>query len=302
MYSIGVDIGGSHISSGMYGHMDKVLLPETLRYKKINTKESKEVILDSWVCAISKTIEEGGQKVEGIGIAMPGPFDYFQGISLISAVDKLEALYKINIRTELAKRLEMDPSRIRFINDASAFSIAEALVGQATGFRRVAAITLGTGLGSSFLIEGRPIINHAEVPTGGFLYDQLYRGKIADEIFSTRGILSRYTEMSGSSDSNVRDLSERAASDHVDREVFISFGKELGRFLAPHLRKFGAEVLVIGGNISKAYPLFIESLKEQLPKTQIQVSELGEEAAIIGGALLLDETFYEDLIPALKLM
>ena len=302
MYSIGVDIGGSHISSGMYGHMDKVLLPETLRYKKINTKESKEVILDSWVCAISKTIEEGGQKVEGIGIAMPGPFDYFQGISLISAVDKLEALYKINIRTELAKRLEMDPSRIRFINDASAFSIAEALVGQATGFRRLAAITLGTGLGSSFLIEGRPIINHAEVPTGGFLYDQLYRGKIADEIFSTRGILSRYTEMSGSSASNVRDLSERAASDHVAREVFLSFGKELGRFLAPHLRKFGAEVLVIGGNISKAYPLFIESLKEQLPKTQIQVSELGEEAAIIGGALLLDETFYEDLIPALKLM
>ena len=61
-------------------------------------------------------------------------------------------------------------------------------------------------------------------------------------------------------------------------------------------------MLVIGGNISKAYPLFIESLKEQLPKTQIQVSELGEEAAIIGGALLLDETFYEDLIPALKLM
>jgi glucokinase len=302
MYSIGVDIGGSHITSCMFEHTNKTLDRKTLVHKKVDTKAHKNVIIDDWVSTIAKTIECSGKNVEGIGIAMPGPFNYYEGISLISEVNKFDALYKVNIRKELAAELKIEPSKIRFINDASAFSIAEALVGHASNFQKVVAITLGTGFGSSFLYNGLPIIDATNVPKGGFLYNKSYQGKPADDIFSTRGILNHYKEISGKAIENVRELTERAAYDKSASDVFCWFGMELGKFLAPYLLDFEAEILVLGGNISKANPLFIQDLKEQMPKTEIYISKFGEEAAIIGSALLLEDDFYKKLLPTLKLM
>lgn len=302
MYSIGVDIGGSHITSCMFEHTDKVLLKNSLVSNKVNTRASKNEIIRDWVSTISKTIELSGKVASGIGIAMPGPFKYYEGISLILEVDKLDALYEVNIREELARELKFNSTQIRFINDASAFSIAEALIGPASKYQKAVAITLGTGLGSSFSLNGQPVINAENVPQGGFLYNQSFGNFIADDIFSTRGILNRYKELSGKSIKNVRELSERASEEECAKEVFSWFGRELGKFLAPYLIEFEAEVMVLGGNISKANSFFIQDLKEQIPGTKIYISQFGEEASIIGSALLLEDNFYKKLIPTLKLM
>ena len=302
MYSIGVDIGGSHISCGMYDHLNKRLLRETLVHRKVDTMASKNAILERWFSAISETVKSVELPFIGIGIAMPGPFDYFNGISYIAEVDKLSALYEVNIRQELSVRFGLSPSKIRFINDASAFSIAEAFTGKAFGYSRTVAITLGTGFGSSFLVDAQPVVQSADVPVGGFLYNHFYKGRLADDVFSTRGIKVRYNELSGKEVKNVRELSELVVRDQDARRVFELFGEELGQFIGPYLSKFNAEVLVIGGNISKAYDHFGINLSQQLPELLIYVSEFGEEAAIIGSALLLEEKFYTNLKPTLKLM
>lgn len=302
MYSIGVDIGGSHITCCMYEHSNSKLHKEAFASTKVDSKGSKEDILQTWTRTVSKTIELAQVEIEGIGIAMPGPFDYFNGISLINEVDKLEALYGVSVRKELAKRLNLNPSKIRFINDATAFSIAEAMVGKAVNTRRSVAITLGTGLGSSFLKEGQPIVNDKNVPAGGFLYNKYYEGILADEVFSTRGIIGKYKEFSGDNVKNVRELYERVEIDKNARKVFHWFGIELGKFLAPFIREFNTEVLVIGGNIAKAYAFFEKGLVQSFPEVKIYVSDLGEEAAIIGSALLLDDDYYRKLEPTLKLM
>lgn len=302
MYSIGVDIGGSHITSCMFDHTNKVLHENTKASSKVDTKASKNEIINNWVSTIAKTIERSEGKVEGIGIAMPGPFNYYEGISLISEVDKLDALYEVNIREELAREFKMNPTQIRFINDASAFSIAETRIGPASEYQKVVAITLGTGLGSSFSYNGQPLIDAENVPKGGFLYNKSYKGKLADDIFSTRGILNQYKKISGKRIKNVRELSEKAPSDKYATEVFSWFGIELGKFLAPYLIEFKAEILVLGGNISKANAFFLQDLEEQIPGTKIYISQFGEEASIIGSALLLEDDFYKKLIPTLKLM
>lgn len=302
MYSIGVDIGGSHITSCMYEHTNKQLLKKTLVYSKVNTKGSKEEILNSWVYAISKTIEVAKEKIKGVGIAMPGPFNYFDGISLISNVDKFESLYGVNIREELANRLNINPSEIRFINDATAFSITEALIGNATNHHRSIAITLGTGLGSSFLINGQPVMEGMNVPQGGFLYDKMYYGMLADDIFSTRGIIKKYKDLSGQKANNVRELCDRFEADPEAKRVFQWFGTELGKFLKPYILDFKSSIIVIGGNIAKAFPYFKNELLLQLPNIEVCVSDFGEDAAIIGSALLLDDIYYDDLKPTLKLM
>tara|TARA_R110002020_G_scaffold428440_1_gene637996 strand:+ start:1275 stop:2186 length:912 start_codon:yes stop_codon:yes gene_type:complete len=303
MFSIGVDIGGSHIAACAFDLNDQKLDKTTLSYKKIDPHGTQKEILEGWVLALKESIEKLNKPIEGIGMAMPGPFDYYNGISKITEVEKLQSLYDVNLRMELAESLQVTPSHVRFINDASAFSIAEALTGQASKYNRILAITLGTGLGASFLINGKPIIKDKRVPDGGFLYNQYYQNILADEIFSTRGIINAYAKKTGKNIKNVKALCEKVDTDEKAKEVFEDFGKQLGDFIHTYLNEFDAEVLVLGGNISKAFEFFSSPLKEQLGNLdKIYVSEFGEEAAIIGSALLLDENYYSEIEEILKLM
>ncbi|UGU17211.1 ROK family protein [Sinomicrobium kalidii] len=302
MFSIGVDIGGSHITACMYEHAASRLNRETLVYRKVDTGAGKAEIIGHWVRAVSECLDKGNTAIRGIGIAIPGPFDYYNGISLIEGVGKLQALYGVSIRLELAEKLQMAPSQIRFINDATAFSIAETMIGRASGYRRTVAITLGTGLGSSFLIGGKPVIRDKMVPEGGFLYNKYYGNEIADNVFSARGIINLYKTLSGKETPNVRTLYEQVNKDPYARQTFTEFGKNLGEFLLPYLSGFSAGVLVLGGNIARAFPHFGPALTDRLPETEVYVSEFGEEAAIIGSALLIDDTYYNAVKPTIKLM
>lgn len=303
MFSIGVDIGGSHISSCAYSHEGKKLCRETFSYKKIDPNGTKEEILTGWVDALETSIQSLDKPISGIGVAMPGPFDYYNGISKITDVEKLQSLYDVNLRLELAERLKIQPSQIRFINDATAFSVAEALIGKASKYKKAIAITLGTGLGSSFLLNGKPIIKDKQVPDGGFLYNQYYQNVFADDIFSTRGIINAFEKESGKRVKNVKELCGLVDVDSNARKVFRDFGARLADFINPYIEEFEGEVLVFGGNISKAFEFFGPALKEELRgNDDIYVSEFGEEAAIIGSALLLDENYYAEIAETLKLM
>ena len=303
MFSLGVDIGGSHIAVGVFDHNYKHLIENTCLNARVNPLASSEEILSIWTDTIKASISRLHAPFAGIGLAMPGPFDYYNGISKIQDVEKFLALYDVNLRDELANRLGIVPSGIRFINDASAFSIAEALLGEASAYRNVVAITLGTGLGASFIRDAKPVIQDDDVPEGGFLYNQYYQNQLADDLFSTRGLTEAYLNRTGVSLADVKAISVRVEHDKNASLVFAGFGESLGDFLSPYLKDFGAEVLVLGGNISKAFEFFEKPLKEKLSfLKKIYVSKLGQEAAIIGSALLLDDAHYNQLEKTLKLM
>lgn len=299
--SIGVDIGGSHVTSGMFRHLDKELIDDSLCKSKMNTEASKEAILSNWSAAIAKSISSNGSSTKGIGFAMPGPFDYYQGVSFIKGLNKLSSLYNENIRDYFSKEFEIEPNKIRFINDATAFSLAEAVVGRAKDFDNILALTIGTGFGSSFLNKQVPQLEGPNIPEGGFLYNQDYKGRIADETFSTRGIMEYYHSISPNQQTNVRDIKLLADSgDEKAVATFRWFGKELSTFLAPYAKE--RDAIIIGGNIAKAHAHFLDVLKQDLPYCPILISDLGENAAIIGSALLLDDNFYEPMLPIIKKM
>ena len=104
----------------------------------------------------------------------------------------------------------------------------------------------------------------------------------------------------------VRDLADRASMDAQARDVFKEFGRNLADFLGPWIKKFGAEALVLGGNVSGAYNLFSTPLKEALAEQQIsapvRLSKLKEDAATIGSARLFDEQFWYRVRPLLSKM
>ena len=86
----------------------------------------------------------------------------------------------------------------------------------------------------------------------------------------------------------------------------MDFGIKLVDLLKPWLINFGVEVLIIGGNISKAYNLFapatIDRLEEEGMKVKVEISELKETASIIGSARLVEPVFWSKVSPLLKNM
>jgi glucokinase len=192
------------------------------------------------------------------------------------------------------------------MNDASSFAVGEAWAGSARDASRSLSITLGTGFGSAFIENKIPIVDGPLVPKIGCVYHLPYRDGIADDYFSTRGLLGRYKKLTGKELSGVKELAQLYNSDKNVPELFRDFGVNLGIFLAPWLKGFEAEVLVIGGNISHAYNLFgshfEQSLKEQNCNCEVALSKLKEDAALLGSAYLLDDHFWKSVQHALPLM
>ena len=165
-YAIGADIGGSHISCALIDMQKMSILAESLVTVDVDNKAEATEILDTWASALRpllRRIEPG--ELAGIGFAMPGPFDYAKGIALFEGVPKYQKLFGFNVASELRHRLKLeDETPVRFINDATAFAIGESWMGKAKGLSRSMAITLGTGFGSAFLLDGVPVVEGSDVP------------------------------------------------------------------------------------------------------------------------------------------
>jgi glucokinase len=133
-----------------------------------------------------------------------------------------------------------------------------------------------------------------------------YKDGIADDYFSTRGLLYRYKKLTGKELCGVKELAELAESDKTVIDLFTDFGDNAGIFLAPWLKKFKAEILVIGGNISNAYNLFGDVFENRLRKEdcfcEVAISKLKEDAALLGSAYLLNDDFWKSVQHALPLM
>jgi glucokinase len=215
---------------------------------------------------------------------MPGPFDYENGISLIKDQDKFKSLYLINIKEELAKRLQIEPSNIKFINDAAAFMQGEVFNGAAKGYTNALGLTLGTGLGSAVSVSG--------VAKDAALWDSKFLGGIAEDYLSTRWFVNKYFSLTGKELAGVKELAAIAEEDPYAKQIFNEFGRALGHFLADIIKEKNAEVVVLGGNISQAFNLFaphlISNLKAFHLDTEIKLTGLNEHAALIGAASCWD--------------
>jgi len=302
-YAIGVDVGGSHISSVLVDVSSGNIITESLSEVKVDNQASANEILDNWAAAIAQTmLFTDREKLIGIGFAMPGPFDYKNGVALLKNVAKYDSLYGMNIGDELKKRLELPGEMpFRYSNDALSFAIGECWGGEASKYKNVVAITLGTGFGSAFLSNGVPVIEGDRVPESGYVYHIPYKEGIADDYFSTRWFLGEYKRRTGITCSGVKEIADRVGNDEAAKTLFDDFGSNLANFLVPVLATFDADCLVIGGNISRAYPLFSAAFQRVLCERniniEIMISELMESAAMVGSARLLDEEFWTKMEP-----
>jgi len=306
--AVGVDIGGSHIHSAAVDLITHRIIPGTHAECKIDNKAGAEGILKGWSEALAGTIVKiDRKKLAGIGFAMPGPFDYPNGIALFERVEKYESLFGVNISSELRKSLGLGPEiAFRYINDATAFAIAEAWEGKGGSCDRMIALTLGTGFGSAFIDKGIPVLKGPSVPEMGCVWHIPYRESIANDYFSTHWFTGNWEKRTGRKVTGVKEIADLAGREAVAMELFIEYGSGMGHFLAPWIQTFDAKMIVIGGNITGAFGLFggflLEALRQHHLDVEVHLSELKEDAAILGGARLLVPDYWKNVKDLLSLM
>jgi glucokinase len=247
-----LDVGGTHVSAA------RIDPASGAAEAFARTPFAPDADQETLVRALSDAAAAVGTRAARLGVAVPGPFDYERGVCTIAGVAKLDALHGVDLRAVLSSASGLPPAAVTFVNDAEAFLLGEAGLGNARGHARCAGLTLGTGLGSAFAADGRIVSGGPLVPPDGAVYRLSFRGAPVEERLSARGLLARTPGFA-----NVRGLAAAAQSGDVDaRRAFAAFADELAEFLEPILQRFGATCLVVGGSISRAWDLVAPELRE----------------------------------------
>jgi len=277
MKLIGVDIGGSHISAASltFNSEGKLNLAD-FQESSVDTTAAADTLISAWSAVIQASAK--GAKSYQVGIAMPGPYDYPNGISLIQDQGKMKSLYNLSVKNLLAKSLDIPSTNIQFINDAEAFLLGESLAGSAKAFKNSIGITLGTGLGSAIKVE--------DVVSDAKLWIAPFRDGIAEDYLGTNWFVQEAKNRFDLSISGVKELGELAYTKQEAAIIFEIFGKALGEFLVPYLIRLQSEAVILGGKIALMNNLFLPTISQYLIQNgclaKIKISTLGEQAALIG--------------------
>ncbi len=288
---LGIDIGGSHISAALIIPSDGGVVPDSYFKKDIDPHGTAGHIIRDWMELIHTSLSGvTGYALKSIGIAIPGPFDYENGISLMKGVNKYESLYGINIKTSMQSQLVPRKIPVYFENDAACFGMGECLAGSALGYKKVMTITLGTGLGAAFVDHNELVKYGPGVPPEGCLYNIPYKDGIAEDYISTRWLMKAFTAKSGRTVKDIKAMADLALCQNYEPaiQVFKVFGANIGIFLSGWVKAYEADCLVIGGNIVKSGSLFLPAMKEVFTTGNIpipiKVAQNSEVSAMIGAA------------------
>jgi glucokinase len=277
---LALDAGGSSVKSALIDMGQRI--EDDVRVDAIRSQASASEILQTLAGVIDYQLGRAGG-LNKIAVAFPGPFDYEHGIALLQNQGKYDSLYEFSLGKKLREILRLPGLEFRYRNDAEAAVVGEALYGAGIPYPRLLGVTLGTGLGSTFVAGGIPITEGDTVPPHGWLYSCPFEDQRADDMFSTRGLLARLQAY------GIRAADVAAAVQTTDRDsllnVFSSFGADLGLFLEPFAANFAADAVLVTGGIAETWDYFGPELCESLPIPVLK-GTLGGRAALLGASAL----------------
>jgi glucokinase len=280
-----LEVGGTHVSAAA---VDPVTwhVSQQCRTPLDSSADAEAIIATLVRAGAALDVPEGS----AWGVAMPDPFDYANGIATFRDVGKFDALYGLDVGAALRTRLPQRPAMMVFRNDADAFVLGEWRLGAAEGFSRCVGITLGTGLGTGWLVDGAVVVDEPGIPELGRARFLSVDGDGLEEVVSRRGIRRAY-RVAGGDDADVREIAERARSG--ERRAATTLDRifdALGRGIGPSLRAFGAEVVVIGGSIAGSWAQFNAAFRRGLDWPDgppVVLARHPEDAALRGAATTL---------------
>lgn len=289
-YAVGIDVGGTNTRVALIDENYKILKREQFR----TDSENPQITLEK----IRTIVNRFEHPVEGIGISCPGPLDLINGIVLTPP--NLPGWHQLHLTKTLS---EMTKVPVILENDANLACLAEAVVGAGKGKHLVQFLTISTGIGAGFCMNGevyRGARGFAQEVANCILWKdgpaqgELKKGSI-ESIASGTAITKRARE-AGLSVDHAGDVyalaqsgNEKAAQIMEDTfEYLSSFVGILYGILDPDL-------FVFSGSVALKIPGFLEEMKRRVRKKvypaledniQIVPAKLGEDCGLIGAAHL----------------
>src|SRR5215471_1621799 len=313
--ALGIDIGGTNTKYGIVNHRGELLDQGRLRtdsYPKV------EQFVDALYKEVSPIIKKNGghDAIKGIGIGAPngnpfsGTIEYAPNLKwkgVIPLVELVTAKFKL-------------PSVIN--NDAKSAAIGEGTYGAAKGMTNFIKITLGTGVGSGIVVNGRVVyghdgfageLGHTTIRPGGRKHYGTGMHGTLETYASATGICITANEMLAedfATPSEMRQyrreeitakiVADAAANgDKIAQEVYRFTGQILGEALANFVMFSSPEAIILFGGVIKAGDLLLKPTREHMEKNLLPIfqnkvkilfSELKEaDAAILGASALVWE-------------
>jgi len=313
MYYIGIDLGGTYIKAGLVDDYGKIVLKNSIPTGK--ERPYQEIVKDMAMLVknVIKDAQIDEKDVKSIGIGSPGTPNDKEGILVYA--NNLTNFVNVPLRAEIQKYIDLP---VILDNDANCAALAESISGAAKDAKNSVTITLGTGVGSGVVIDGKlysgfnysaPEMGHMVIRIDG---EQCTCGrKGCWEAYASATALIEQTKRAAmeNKDSLINslvdgDLSKIDAKtafdaakqgDETGRKVVEQYIKYLAEGLTNVINIFAPEVVAIGGGVSKEGEYLLKPLRELVyrdvyfkgePQTQIRVAQLGNDAGIIGAAML----------------
>jgi glucokinase len=257
---VAVDVGGTSVDAACISAVGE-LIGEVVESASPAAGTKDEIVAELARAVAAARAQAGDFTVTACGIAMPAPFDYPAGVSHME--HKFQAISGVDLGRLLG---EITGLPTYFINDADAFGLGVSWR-QLPEAERFVGLTIGTGLGGSFIENGENVTVGDTVPPHGEVWDLPYAGGVLEDYVSARGVVAAYERLSAGrrhgpdgggvdrvSAKEIADLAFRGSGPAV--EAYRAMGTAIGRGLAPVLLRFEPELLVIGGKVGQSLPLF----------------------------------------------
>jgi glucokinase len=297
---LGLDLGGTNIKVS-------VIEPNSDGYRTVFVEElptgadgGPERVSANLAEAARRYLDMG--KIGSIGLGVPGLFDPDTGV--IELFPNLPGDWAgFPLRSMIEDALD---TPITMINDARSFTLAEGTLGAGKGFRIVACLTLGTGIGGGILIDGRlhlgafgvaGEIGHQTIDPDGPMCGCGNRGCV--EAMARADVL---TSLAGK-DSADEVYKAASAGDPRSAAAIEEVARALGIGLANVVTLIGPDRIVIGGGIAEAGDLVLDPIRHAIrdrvtlvPTDRIDVvpAALGRWAGAHGAALAGQNPFWRD--------
>ncbi len=310
-YVIGMDMGGTNTVFGVVDARGNVISKSAI---KTGTHSDVNLYIQDLYDEMIKLIDTAGgvEKFKGIGIGAPNG-NYYTGN--IEFAPNLPWKGVVPFAKLMAEKFSIPTA---LTNDANAAAIGEMTYGAARGMKNFIMITLGTGVGSGIVIDGKLVYGHdgfagelghtTAIRENGRLCGCGKNGcletycsatgvaRSAREILasSTKESLLRNIPVESITSKDVFDAA--MGGDEIAQDIFAFTGKILGESLADFVAFSAPEAIVLFGGLSKSGDLIMNPIRENMEsnllplwkgKIKLLFSELKEaDAAILGASAL----------------
>lgn len=311
---IGIDVGGTNIKIALVGKNGDIIYSNSIPTRSEMGYEYTVNNMKQAVATLMEETKSTKSDIEGIGFGFPGQVDYKTGV--VKNLPNIPGWVNVPIAEIMEKEFGIT---VRIDNDVRCAALGELNYGAGKGCENLICITVGTGIGSGIILNGK-LVRGANNSAGEIGHIKLFANgnklcgcgdygcleayvsgpaivEMAND-YLRGGKSTKYREMANGEEITPFIVAQAAAQgDKVAQRIYATMGEYLGMGLASVVNLLNPERIIIGGGVAGCGDLLMKPLKETLMKRAMQVSaeaveivpaQLGNTAGVIGSSLLVE--------------